>query len=161
MNMNDAPPPTTSASRPGGTKPPRFSDVLLAPSATSGFPLSSRTDFESTPIPPLQLTRLRELSLGDQDFERDILECLLSDVASGINRLVGAFDPLDPPQVANILHGIVGACRTVGAESLGQLCRAYEQAARQPHFQPDPAWLAAIERERIVLIAAVNAHLGL
>ena len=114
---------------------------------------------ESPPIPPLQLDRLCELSLGDQEFERDILECLLTDVANGMAHLAGALDPLNPPQIANTLHGIVGACRTVGAEALGTLCHAREQAARQPGFQPDTAWLAAIEREQAHLINAINAHL--
>ena len=87
------------------------------------------------------VARLHELSQGDADFERELLDCLLADVANGMARLANTLDPLDPVKLANTLHGLVGACRTVGAESFGMLCRACENQAREPGFQPDPAWL--------------------
>ena len=130
------------------------------PAGKRPSPPTFREVLEPPAKPPLQLARLRELSLGDQEFEQDILECLLTDVANGMASLTGALDPLDPIQIANTLHGIVGACRTVGAEALGTLCRACEQAARQPEFLPDAVWLAAIEREQAHLITAIDAHLN-
>ena len=109
---------------------------------------------------PLQAARLHELSQGDADFERELLDCLLTDVANGMTRLATTLDPLDPAKAANTLHGLVGACRTVRAESFGMLCRASENQAREPGFRPDPAWLATLDRERHRLVAAVAAHLG-
>ena len=115
---------------------------------------------EPPPVPSIQLARLYELTLGDQDFERELLDCLLTDVNDGIDRLAAALAPLDPVLIANTLHGIVGACRTVGAEALGTFCRQRELEASQDGFAPGPAWLAAIMAERDHLGAAVSAHLA-
>ena len=128
----------------------------------AGQPSPSTADAvsEPPPVPPLQLARLHELSLGDGDFERELLDCLLADVDLGIDRLAAALAPLDPVQVANTLHGLVGACRTVGAEALGTLCRQREVESGQEDFAPGPAWLAAIKAERDHLSDAVAAHLA-
>ena len=125
----------------------------LAPPAPQPVAVTSQ-------VPTLLISRLQELSLGDLDFERELLDCLLTDIANGMSRLMTTLSPLDPHQVANTFHGIVGACRTVGAEALGLLCRTCELSARQPGFQPDAAWLARIESEQMRLIAAVEAHLS-
>ncbi len=107
-------------------------------------------------LPALRLARLQELSQGDIDFERELLECLLGDVAAGMDKLDST---RDPAQLATILHGIVGACRTVGAEALGMLCRECEREVEQPGFHPDPSWFATIQAERDNLIAAVATYL--
>ncbi len=111
-------------------------------------------------LPVLRIARLHELSLGEIDFERDLLECLLSDVATGVDRLRAALDPLDPRLVANTLHGIVGACRTVGADDLAAHCRDRESEAWEPGFRPGAGWLASIEQKQADLIAAIATRLG-
>ena len=112
-----------------------------------------------TPPPPtLRISRLQELSQGDTDFEQEILDCLLTDIATGIDRLRAALEPLAPGRIATTLHGVVGACRTVGADDLGQFCRDQEHQATEPGFRPDAAWLAAFERKRDELVAAIAAH---
>jgi len=112
------------------------------------------------PRPALRISRLQELSQGEVEFERELLECLLTDVASGMDRLRAALDPLDPLQVANTLHGIVGSCRTVGADDLGACCAVREREANFAGFRPDAAWLAAIERKHDALISAITTHLS-
>ncbi len=118
-----------------------------------------RTTPDPIPRPALRISRLRELSQGEVEFERELLECLLTDIASGMDRLRVALDPLDPLQVANTLHGIVGSCRTVGADDLGACCAAREREANLAGFRPDAAWLAAIERKHDALISAITTHL--
>lgn len=113
------------------------------------------------PTPPdLRRERVEEVAQGDAEFERDFLECLLSDVATGLDRLEAALVPFDAAQVANLLHGVVGACRTAGADALGRAARAAEDQARVPGFVPGPDWLAPVREASDRLAVAVAAHLG-
>ena len=109
--------------------------------------------------PVLRLARLDELAQGDVEFERELLDCLLNDIATEMDRLRAALEPLDPEQVVTTLHGIVGVCRTVGADELGSFCRDREDEAMVVGFAPDPAWLPGIERKLDDLIAAIAAHI--
>ncbi len=108
-------------------------------------------------LPVLRLARLLELTQGDAEFERELLGCLLNDVASEIARLHAVLDSL---QAARILHGIVGACQTVGADALGALCRELEDQSKVPGLPLDASSLAMIERERDKLVDAVTTHLN-
>ena len=112
-----------------------------------------------TEPPALRVARLHELSQGDAKFERELLGILLGDVDQEMNRLKSTLDPLDLPLVRAALHGIVGACRTVGADALAMVCRTLENQTQGPGFQPDAAWLDPIDRERERLVAAIDAYL--
>lgn len=122
---------------------------------------ATRAAQRDSSVPILRRERLEEISQGDADFEREFLGCLLSDIAAGLERLQTALDPLDPARVAGLLHGIVGACRTVGADALGQVARAAEDQTKRPGFAPGPDWLAPVEAARDHLIAAVHNRLNL
>ena len=127
---------------------------------TEPKPIDPAPPLDGPPEPAaLRVARLRELSQGDARFERELLGILLGDVAQEMNRLQIALDPLDLSLVRAALHGIVGACRTVGADALAMVCRSSEDQAQEPSFQPDAAWLDPIDRERERLIAAIDAYL--
>jgi len=109
------------------------------------------------PPPVLRLARLFELSQGEIEFERELLGCLLDDVADETASLHAGPDAY---QAERILHGIVGACRTVGADALGAVCRELEDHCKKTGLALDASNLALIEREREKLIDAATTHLN-
>ena len=120
--------------------------------------MSQETGRDAHPV--LRLDRLEEVTQGEADFERELLDCLIVDVSDGVARLREALREPDPAQIATLLHGVVGACRTLGAEALAESSRALEFQAKGPDFAPGPGWLGPVEAEFDRLRAAVAARLG-
>lgn len=120
--------------------------------------MTQEIGLDATPV--LRLDRLEEVTLGEVDFEREILDCLIADVADGILRLREAIRGPEPAGAAALLHGIVGTCRTLGADALAEASRTLELQAVNPGFTPGPGWLDPVDREFARLRDAVAARLG-
>lgn len=74
----------------------------------------------------LNVERLEEISLGDEEFLKELVEVFLDDAAQQLVALSDAAAAGDPEQVAGVAHRLKGSSGNVGAEQLQALCAALE-----------------------------------
>ena len=101
--------------------------------------------------PPLDLTRLREVSGGDSAFEAEVLTEFESSAASLMKNLSSAQAAGDGEALARAAHAIKGSARTIGADPFAAVCQQLEQAGRggAAHGAAETVALAARELERL------------
>jgi CheY-like chemotaxis protein/HPt (histidine-containing phosphotransfer) domain-containing protein len=79
---------------------------------------------------PIDRTKLAEVSLGDEAFEREMLTDFHSAAAEDAKLLSAALDAHDCAAITRISHRIKGASRTVGATALATISEQMERAGR-------------------------------
>ena len=70
------------------------------------------TDTESI----LDREQLRDVTLGDPDLMKEILDALVEDASLHLGRLAQAVQEADAPRCARLAHYCKGACANVGAQ---------------------------------------------
>jgi len=103
--------------------------------------------------------RLREIVGNDVALERELLRDFLDDSTLRLAELRSALLEMSPTRVAAQAHGLMGACRTLGADSLAVFCQELEQAADQSTLEPVIDFLAALQRESDQLRATIGTYL--
>jgi len=79
---------------------------------------------------PLDRSDLEQISLGDADFEREILHEFLTGSAELVASLTAAVAARDRDGLRRAAHSLKGSCWTVGARALGSACERLELDAR-------------------------------
>jgi HPt (histidine-containing phosphotransfer) domain-containing protein len=80
--------------------------------------------------PPLDRAELEQSSLGDVEFERELLSEFLASSDDMLASLAGAVEESDVERVHRAAHSLKGCCWTVGARKLGSECEQLEHQAR-------------------------------
>jgi signal transduction histidine kinase/DNA-binding NarL/FixJ family response regulator len=80
--------------------------------------------------PPIDRSKLAELSGGDEQLEREILADFRKACAADAAELAAAVDNANQEQVTRVAHRMKGASRMVGALALASVCRRIEVASR-------------------------------
>ena len=96
---------------------------------------------------PVNAASLAEVSGGDAAMEREILADFKAANRVDMAQLRDALAARDLAAVARIAHRVKGACRTIGAAALADVCEHVEAAARRNDWQGVAAEQPALERE--------------
>jgi histidine phosphotransfer protein HptB len=83
-----------------------------------------------TQPPPLDRFELEQSSMGDVEFERELLSEFLASSDDMISSLASAVQESDADRVHRAAHSLKGCCWTVGARDLGSECEKLELEAR-------------------------------
>jgi len=92
--------------------------------------LSATTDQVASPPlvphePPIDLTHLYRMTLGDHSLEREVLQLFERQAEMLIGRMPG----LEPAAVAALAHTLKGSARGIGAWQVARAAEAVEQSA--------------------------------
>lgn len=85
---------------------------------------------QSHDMPPVERADLEQSSLGDTEFERELLTEFLTSSNDMLTSLAGAVASSDAVQVMKAAHSLKGCSWTVGARILGAECDQLEQEAK-------------------------------
>lgn len=97
--------------------------------------------------PPCDVNWLQEISSGDAEFLRELINLFLEDTPEQIEALAAALAGGDAEGVRSWAHTLKGASASFGAEPLRQLFYELETAARQGQLDDAPALLARARTE--------------
>jgi histidine phosphotransfer protein HptB len=92
---------------------------------------------------PLDIAYLSELSDGDPDFEKELLEVFLEDIPIHITAIQHAITTQDWPQLHRAAHQIKGASANIGANTLATFAHNLEQAT-----EPQTALVLLLQLEQ-------------
>jgi PAS domain S-box-containing protein len=110
--------------------------------------------------PPLELTRLREITGNDAEFGRDLERAFLTNSAALLAMMSQCADRGDRQGLRGAAHSLKGVSANIHARPLRALCETLEAlalTATQDEIRDSLRWLAT-ERERVV--RALQAHTG-
>lgn len=93
------------------------------------------------------LERLREISMGDEEFAGELVRIFLDDAAVQLERLRAAVERADCLETAEAAHRLKGSGGNVGADVLAEACQRLEAAGQAGRVDSFPAGLAEIARE--------------
>ena len=110
---------------------------------------------------PLDRAELERSSLGDAEFEKELLTEFLGGVHDQLSALVAALTARDVNQVRMVAHSLKGACWTVGARAMGQVCEELELEARAGGLASADGLVARIHDAFAQLDAHVRRHWAL
>lgn len=104
--------------------------------------------------------RLRDITMGDDEFAGELVRVFLDDSAAQLERLRVAVERADCGEAAEVAHRLKGAGGNVGAEVLAEVCRVLEASSRQGSTAGLSEGLLAIDRELARARALFQAELG-
>ncbi len=108
----------------------------------------------------LNLDRLHEASLGDDEFASELAELFLDDAALQLQSLHSAVESHDAARVSQIAHRLKGSCGNIGAERLSRLSEALEKEGRSGWNDDFPARAGAINTEFALLRSELERAVG-
>jgi HPt (histidine-containing phosphotransfer) domain-containing protein len=73
---------------------------------------------------------LKNLTGGDKDFEREIIDLFLKDTSLHLDRLSAAINEGNSPNVETAAHSIKGAAANMGAEKFRKLAHGLEMKGK-------------------------------
>ncbi len=83
------------------------------------------------PVLAVDLRRLKDLSGGDKDFEKEIIDLFLKDTTRHLKRLEEAINEGDSSNVEAAAHSIKGAAANMGAEKFRELAQKLETKGKE------------------------------
>jgi HPt (histidine-containing phosphotransfer) domain-containing protein len=113
---------------------------------------------ESQTAAPLDRSDLEQVSLGDAEFEREILHDFLTGSAELVASLADAVASGDGEQMRRAAHSLKGSCWTVGAKPLGSACERLELDASAGRLDAAAHLLSEIGEHLARLEAYVRRH---
>ena len=81
--------------------------------------------------PPVDLTPLRELTCGDMDFEREIIDLFIDDTSLRLGKLKEAIGKGDFSEIEAEAHSMKGAAANMGAEHFRALAQTLEYEGKK------------------------------
>jgi HPt (histidine-containing phosphotransfer) domain-containing protein len=81
------------------------------------------------------LTRLKEISEGDENFAREVAESFLEAAPGCLTLIDEAISCADGRKLAAAAHGLKGISLTIGADNLATSCQTLEDAGRRGDFR--------------------------
>lgn len=109
---------------------------------------------QSHDMPPVERADLEQSSLGDTEFERELLSEFLASSTDMLTSLEGAVASSDAVKVMKAAHSLKGCSWTVGARVLGAECEQLEQEAKGGHVEQAEQRLNRIQ----ALLQQVDAY---
>lgn len=97
----------------------------------------------------VNMKRLRQVSLEDDEFLLELLETYLEDAVRQRADLAEAEACADLQLLADRAHRIKGGASNLGAESLANLCAELERAAKRGEPRSDLSQAVQSEMERV------------
>jgi len=97
--------------------------------------------------PPVNAANLAEVSGGDAAMEREILADFRTANQADMAKLRDALGRRDMKGIAQTAHRVNGACRTIGAAALAEVCERVEGAAKRAAWQAVATEQRALELE--------------
>ena len=110
---------------------------------------------------PIDRSELERSSLGDRDFERELLAEFLDGSRSMLTKLSAALAARDVEAVRHAAHSLKGGCWTVGARVMGRSCEELELDARAGVLDRAAALCARIDEQFAQLDAYIRQQWGL
>ena len=104
-------------------------------------------DPEKTSNQPVSLQRIREATMGDEEFMAELIDIYLDDSPAQISALRDAIEGREGEVAASAAHRLKGSSGNLGADSLAALCRRVEESGRENRVEEMPGLLKDIERE--------------
>jgi HPt (histidine-containing phosphotransfer) domain-containing protein len=96
---------------------------------------------------PVNLERMREGSMGDEEFMGELIDIYLEDMPRQLEALRVAVEKHDAASAAATAHRLRGASGNVGADSLSSLCREIERSSRDNRLDQLPGLVEAVDQE--------------
>jgi HPt (histidine-containing phosphotransfer) domain-containing protein len=106
----------------------------------------------------LDRTRLRDLTEGDVEFERELLETFAVSVRNLLGELRANLLARNAVAVAQDAHSLKGASLNVGAISIARWAAALEMTARAGHIEPIDVTLDELRNEEQALWAELARY---
>lgn len=104
-------------------------------------------DPEKTSNYPVDLRRLRETTMGDEEFMVELIDLFLDDSPAQIRVLRDAIEGREGEAAASAAHRLKGSSGNLAADSLAALCQRVEESGRENRVEEMPGLLKDIERE--------------
>lgn len=101
----------------------------------------------------LDRQRLRDLTDGDAEFERELLETFVASVRVLLGDLRASLMARDPASVAKAAHALKGVSLNVGATSMAKCAAELETSARVSKVDPIDVTLEQLRNEEQALWA--------
>ncbi len=95
----------------------------------------------------VNLGRIREATMGDEEFMAELIDIFLDDSPTQISALRDAIEGREGEVAASTAHRLKGSSGNLGADSLAALCRRVEEAGREDRVEALPGLLRDIEQE--------------
>jgi two-component system, sensor histidine kinase and response regulator len=103
---------------------------------------------------------LHDVSAGDTEFERDLLEQFVTRSAEALARMETAVGSADAETLQQDSHALKGSCRQLGALPLGDVCEVLETMGRTRVLDQARETLAAAREEFERVRAALGSYLA-
>ncbi len=116
---------------------------------------------QSQDTPPVERADLEQSSLGDTEFERELLSEFLASSSNMLNSLEGAVASSDAVQVMKAAHSLKGCSWTVGARMLGAECEQLKHEAKGGSIEQAEQRLTRIQGLLRQVDAYVREHWSL
>ncbi len=139
------------------TKPVQKSE-LYARLGADAAPTSDGAEASRTPR--LDLARLEEVTGGDREFERELLEQFVAISPGLITEADAALAAGDAAALRTAAHTLKGSGRTIGAERLGEACATLEACAAAGDLTGARPALEAVREEWPPLEAVMRERMG-
>ena len=104
-------------------------------------------DPEKTSNHPVNVQRIREATMDDEEFMAELIDIFLDDSPGQIRILRDAIEGREGEVAASAAHRLKGSSGNLGADSLAALCRRVEESGRENRVEEMPGLLKDIERE--------------
>ena len=97
---------------------------------------------------PVLLDRehLSEISMGDEDFEKEIIGDFLASLPELLDLMVQGTAAKDAESVAQAAHSLKGSCRSLGADRVAGVCQDLEHLARGGSLDGAEALLESLNK---------------
>jgi signal transduction histidine kinase/DNA-binding response OmpR family regulator len=102
---------------------------------------------KAPPGSPVRMHRIQEVADGDMEFERELIETFLSDMAHRLEALESALHDEDWDRVELVAHAMRGSSANAGAVRLQEISSRLEQQGAHRAFGESPATLADLKSE--------------
>lgn len=110
---------------------------------------------------PIDRSELERSSLGDHDFEKELLAEFLAGSRGTLAKLSAALAACDADAVRHAAHSLKGGCWAVGARAMGSSCEALESDARKGVLERAAQLGVRIDEQFAQLDAYVRRQWGL
>jgi HPt (histidine-containing phosphotransfer) domain-containing protein len=113
---------------------------------------SSQTNSHES-INAATLEEIRELTVSPTGAEQfgKLIGLFLTELDSGVASIREAVTERNSERLAEVAHGLKGACGSMGASYLVSLCIALEEASAKSHFDQAGAQVKEIESEIVIV----------
>jgi HPt (histidine-containing phosphotransfer) domain-containing protein len=108
------------------------------------------------------LEEIRELTVSPAGAEQfgKLIGLFLKELDSGVASLQEAAAERNSERLGEIVHGLKGACGSMGASYLASLCIALEEAAAKGYFEQVGAQVKEMESEIVIVRAILEREIS-